>query len=214
MMSRTRFAEILLPSALLLLAALATGCGSSSDTTTVSSSISGPNVLEVTVDGSQCDPSDYYVNEPCTSVTICSPSTGACQTISNILVDTGSFGLRIFSSAISVPLDQVTDGSGKSIAECATFGSATTWGPVQKANLSLASEGSIEVPIQVIDSSYATSVNCGSPETAPSSAGFNGILGVGLLQYDCGDTCADYASNDMYYSCTGSSCNGGTAVQE
>src|SRR6476619_7474596 len=45
-----------------------------------------------------------YVNEPCVSVTICVPGTTNCQTIKNLLLDTGSYGLRVFSSAISLNL--------------------------------------------------------------------------------------------------------------
>nr|WP_249193126.1 DUF3443 family protein [Burkholderia cenocepacia] len=37
-----------------------------------------------------------------TSVTICMPGTSNCQTIDNVLVDTGSFGLRLFNSRAKV----------------------------------------------------------------------------------------------------------------
>ena len=38
------------------------------------------------------------VNTPYVSVQICQPGSSKCQTISNVLLDTGSTGLRIFSS--------------------------------------------------------------------------------------------------------------------
>jgi hypothetical protein len=78
------------------------------------------------------------VNEPFVSVTICSPSDpSSCQTIDHILIDTGSFGLRVISSALSsslsLPLE--TDFNGNSIAECAMFVDGYGWGPVRMANL-------------------------------------------------------------------------------
>src|ERR1700686_1097756 len=67
------------------------------------------NVVSITMN---CN----YINEPCVSVTICSPSGANCQTINNILLDTGSYGLRVFSSvmstALSASLTPVTIGGG------------------------------------------------------------------------------------------------------
>ena len=53
--------------------------------------------MTFSVDGSTCDMSNSseYSNEPCATVTICQPGTGNCSTINNILIDTGSYGLRI-----------------------------------------------------------------------------------------------------------------------
>ena len=68
------------------------------------------------------------------SVVVCVPgSTTQCQTISRLLVDTGSFGLRIFSQALTISLPVQTSG-GQKIAECAYFGSVTTWGRVATAD--------------------------------------------------------------------------------
>ena len=78
-----------------------------------------------------------YANEPCTEVKICATGTTNCQTIQNILVDTGSYGLRIFSSQVTVGLKQVVDSSGNPIGECAQFGTSNTWGSVQVADVVL-----------------------------------------------------------------------------
>ena len=56
--------------------------------------MAGPNVLPVNV-------SCGYVNEPCVSVIVCNPTNTNCVTVDNILLDTGSYGLRVFASAIS-----------------------------------------------------------------------------------------------------------------
>lgn len=72
-------------------------------------------------------PTFSYVDGAFTTVTICVPgSTTQCQTISGILVDTGSSGLRILSSALTVALPQQTDSSGNAVAECAVFSDGIT----------------------------------------------------------------------------------------
>lgn len=175
--------------------------------------VTGNNVLQITVNGSLCSAgtSAGYINKPCVSITVCNPGDfSTCQTIDDILLDTGSFGLRIFKSVLNpaISLSQIAGGSG-SLAECTQFGDGTsTWGPVQLAGLTLASESTITVPIQVIDSTFAdtatlpTSSICPGAYQAPATAGFNGILGVGIFSQDCGSGCANSANNRIYYSCT------------
>jgi len=81
--------------------------GSSGGGTTPSPPVvSGDNVLAITVNGSLCS-SNSYINKPCVSVTICAPATSTCQTISDILLDTGDSGIRIFKQVLTVPLTQV-----------------------------------------------------------------------------------------------------------
>ena len=154
-----------------------------------------------------------YPNKPCVSVTVCSPGTQTCQTITDILVDTGSYGLRIFSSLLTgVSLQQVSNSSG-SLTECVQFADGTAdWGPVQTADVVLGSEPAVTIPIQVIDSTFgAMPSSCGIPDTNPSAAGFNGILGIGLFAEDCGSECANVANNGIYYSCTGTTCTAARA---
>ena len=164
------------------------------------------NVLPISVNGSFCSVNSY-LNKPCLSVTVCTPGTSACQTINDILLDTGSFGLRIFSQALSISLLQETIGSG-SLAECVQFGDGSSeWGPVKMASVILGNEPAVEVPIHVVDSTFGTlPVACRNAEPSPSSSGFNGILGVGLFIQDCGSTCANIVRNGMYYSCSGANC--------
>ena len=170
----------------------------------------GSNVMPVTVNGSLCGGGGAFYNDICVSVTICKQGTSNCQTVDNILLDTGSYGLRVFNQAFSVPLDPVTDGSGHPLANCVGFldGSAD-WGPVKWADLVLGGESPVTVPIQVIDSTFGTVPgSCGIPETDPGQAGFNGILGVGQFVYDCGSGCVTDPTVGRYFSCTGSTCSG------
>ena len=170
----------------------------------------GNNVLAITVNGPGLNNS--YPNEPCVSVTICTPGTTTCQTINDILLDTGDQGLRIFKQALNVSLEQVTVGSG-SLAECIQYADGSSnWGPVQMASVILGNEPAVQIPIQVIDSTFGTVPStCGTPDQSPSAAGNNGIFGVGLFAQDCGSGCTNGANNGIYYSCSGSNCTG-TAV--
>jgi Protein of unknown function (DUF3443) len=172
------------------------------------------NMLTVTVNGGVAPKG--YPNEPCVSVTICSPGTSNCQTIDNILLDTGASGLRIFKSILTVSLTQATSGSG-SLTECIQYNdNSADWGPVQLADIILGNEPAVRVPIQIIDSTFSGYNSCSlngqyTLDTNPTTTGFNGILGVGLFTEDCGSDCTSVANNGWYYSCSGSSCTG-TAV--
>ncbi len=180
------------------------GGHSGSTTLTVTGGGGQVNVLPITVNGSLCS-SGSYINKPCVSVTVCTPGTSTCQVVTDLLLDTGSAGLRIFKQALSVPLPQVTVGSG-SLAECIQFGDGSSdWGPVQMASVILGNEPAVQVPIQVIDATFgALSSACRNADTSPASAGFNGILGVGLFAQDCGGLCASSANNGIYSACNGS----------
>ena len=103
--------------------------------------VAGNNVMSVTVNGSLCSSSTSYPNEAVRQRHGLHPRhTTNCQTINDIILDTGSYGLRIFNQALSVPLPQVSNGSG-SIAECTVFGDGSAlWGPVQTASVFLGGE--------------------------------------------------------------------------
>jgi len=175
-----------------------------------SSPSQGNNVLSITVNGSLCSPETSYFNKPCVSVTICTPGTSSCQTINDILLDTGDFSLRIFKQALTVSLPQVPGNAG--LAECIQYADGSSvWGPIQMAIVSLGNEPAVQVPIQVIDSTFGKlPAGCQGAYQSPSDAGFNGALGVGLFAQDCGSACSNYSDNGMYYICAGSNCTGTT----
>ncbi len=168
--------------------------------------INDANVMKVTVDGG-CG----YANEPCVSVTICTPGTTSCVTIPNILLDSGSYGLRVFSQVIgNLQLSPMSSSKGGALAECVTYGDTTSdWGPLRRADVYLGTEVASGVPIQIIDSTYAgIPSGCGKPDVDPAYTHFYGILGVGLFAQDCGSDCLTSASNDQYFSCSNGSCTG------
>jgi hypothetical protein len=98
--------------------------GSSSGGSTVTSAAS--NVAAAVVNSG---PSGVNaVNTLFVSLTLCVPgSTTNCQTIDNIQVDTGSSGLRILSSVLTLALPTTTDGNGNTYVEC--LGTARESGP-------------------------------------------------------------------------------------
>jgi len=211
---------------LLLVALVFSACGTSGSGegggSVVGPTPPGANVMQLTVNSG---PTGNSVNSPFTSVTICAPGTSQCQTIDGIVVDTGSYGLRLFASQISVNLPPETTSSGETIVECAYFGSFTTWGPMKTAAVILGKEPAVNVPIQVMnDPNFPappspTSSECSgsSPPqvcqclqsalnptiaNSPQIVGANGILGVGVFQNDC-PACASPpgSGNPGYYAC-------------
>ena len=166
--------------------------------------LTGDNVVSLSVNGSICShPS--YPNKPCVAVTVCD-SANTCKTINDILLDTGSYGLRIFDSVLSTApalnLDSVTSGANP-IAECVQYGDGSKqWGPVKIAKIQLGNEPFVTVPIQVVDSSfYGMNTKCRDAMTSPADGGMNGILGLGLFQHDCGLNCAISSNNGNYFAC-------------
>jgi uncharacterized protein DUF3443 len=167
------------------------------------------NVLTVSVDPSGVCTN---VNELCAQVTICQPGTSSCQTIPDILVDIGSFGLRIFGSVLSPPLMQEIDSQGNPIGECVFFADGTAfWGPVQLADVVLGGEPAVRVPVHVVAPTFAGQSTSNNPcntviDSDPQVVNFNGILGIGVFAQDCGPVCAAQSNNNLYFSCVASTC--------
>lgn len=187
---------------------------STSDTSSTLNSGAPNNVLAVQVNAGP--PGVNAVDTPYVSVKICVPgSSTMCQTIPDVLVDTGSEGLRLLSSVITIPLKTVMNNNA-SIGECEQFASLSyTWGPVQTADISLAGENASAQSIQVINAPGFASVPTGSTGcqipggqqiTDAISLGSNGILGVGPFRQDCGSACVSSAIPATYYSCVGQNC--------
>src|SRR5882762_9426843 len=81
------------------------GCGGGGIGGTTNSS--EPNVQAVTVDSGPsgiAGTSNPAVNTLYTTITICVPGTSTCQQIDHIQVDTGSSGLRIISTVLTLSL--------------------------------------------------------------------------------------------------------------
>ncbi len=205
---------------LAVIMAATVGCGGSGSSTSSSGGGSATpvnNVQTITVNTGPtagAPVNSPAINEAFTNVTVCAPgSTSNCQTISGILVDTGSPGLRILSSALTISLPQQTGAGGNAVVECLPFVDGFTWGPVQSADMTIAGEQAKNLPIQVIGSKTFPNIptSCssnGAEEDDLASLGANGILGVGSFAQDCGDACTTTGSNNpgLYYTCSSSGC--------
>ena len=178
----------------------------------------GYNSMPVTVGESGSSTLCNGLNQICGSVTICIPGTSNCQVINNMLIDTGSYGVRVFTQALQQNvcngLTQITDANSNPVAECAVFGSANLWGPIAFADVQLGGEPVVNMPIQIVNSNFSgVPSSCGTVQTSPDAdaTGFNGIIGVGLEAQDCGSSCVGIADNGTYFSCTAADgCSGTT----
>ena len=150
-----------------------------------------------------------YPNQGFVSLEICQSNTSICQIIDHVLVDTGSYGLRLMSASVHLALPQSTI-NGAPLAECTHFVSGYMWGTVAAADVTLGTQKATGVPIQVIDGTYAQIPNScsssgGTAMNTASALGANGILGIGSFQQDC-PGCATQARTGHYYTCASTSC--------
>jgi hypothetical protein len=182
---------------------------------------SAENVQPIVVNGGPTADSssgNTYPNAAFTSVTVCVPGTTSnCQTIDGVLVDTGSVGLMLLSSALTLSLPPQTI-DGNPLAESVQFVDGSyVWGPIQIADVKMAGESASSVPIHVLDHDFypnniPTDISSGGgPEIDDlQSLGANGILGVGQLQQDCGNSCAQSSGgallSTVYYECSSAGC--------
>lgn len=160
------------------------------------------------------------VNTAFTSVQVCVPGTSTCQTVNFVAVDTGSEGLRILASKLTVSLPTNKDGGGNALAECNQFVDGYTWGPLATADILIpgTNEKATSVPVQIIDdtnsfSAAPSSCTANSPGSDNSVSGLGGyaIIGIGNFRQDCGGGCtlpAGSGSNPgLYYACASGTCN-------
>ena len=148
------------------------------------------------------------------SVTICAPgSTSQCQTLDNIQLDTGSYGLRVVASdlsSIAGSLPSGTSPQGGPLAACARFADGYSFGSVRTADVTLGGRTAARIPIQLIGDSSFSSVpsscsSAGRSENTEAELGARGILGVGASPVDCGSGCETVTQNGFYYDCSNAS---------
>ncbi len=176
----------------------------------------GANTVEVVVDqGPSGSFSLAAANLPYVTVTLCEPgSTTRCTTIDHVFLDTGSIGLRVLKSAVAPLALPRAQQAGGALNECYPFVVGAVWGPVAQADLQMAGERAAGLPIQLIDDGATLEntvpADCvraaeGSLMQNVSALQAKGILGIGLLQHDCGQLCRSGAYDALaslaYYAC-------------
>jgi hypothetical protein len=192
---------------------------------TVLPSGAGPNVAIINVNNGPA-PGQVKVNGAFTSVTLCNQnSTTTCQTVDGILVDTGSYGLRILQSAIPLlKLPAFTDPLGNTLENCVALPDGSfLWGPVTTADMYISGEAASTLTgptaqIQLISSTLSivpdSCSNGGIADNTPQLLGANGILGIGPEPTDCTLSGINYcdgsqqsAPPNLYYACPSTGCS-------
>ncbi len=186
---------------------------------TVNPTSTANNVAPVVVDSGPSGLSE--ANILYVTITVCTPGSvppsSSCQVIDHVQVDTGSSGLRLPASVLSVTLPQNNDSSGNPLDECLVFLDGYVWGPVKTADVYIAGEKAANVPVQVTIADggppavprSCTSQTTGSNEgDTASDLGANGLIGVGFFAQDCGPYCTNLNGQipDWYYDCPASGC--------
>jgi hypothetical protein len=200
------------------------GIGGGSGATVVSlDAPTGPNTTEIVVDsGPESGFSLGAANIPYVTVTVCTAGSSTdCVTIDHVFLDTGSVGLRVLKSVVAklslppilAPATLPGTATAGHAVECYPFVLGAVWGGLASADVRIAAELASSLPVQLIDDSDPPSdpvpADCiasanGGLLTSSASLQANGILGVGMIAYDCGLTCTtgSYTSGyALYYSC-------------
>ncbi len=188
------------------------GCGTSTDSASTGSvAATAPNVQPIRVYSGPSALAGPAVNMPYTDVTICIPGTSNCQTITDVQVNTGSSGLRLLASEVDLQLPSIDDTAGNRLSECNVFADTTyVWGPLASADIQLASEKALSVPIQLVGLAGfpKVPVDCGATGNADdtlATMGARGILGLGVFRQDCGPGCTTATGStavpNIYFSC-------------
>jgi hypothetical protein len=186
------------------------------------------NVQPISVNGGPVA-GTVYPNAAYTTIQLCLPGTITCQSIDGILVDTGSVGLRIVSSAVP-GLPPVTTDDGNAVSECVQLQDQTyLWGAVVAADVRINGEVARSIPIHALSAPGGAAVpsecsDSGVRTNAGTQQGIraNGILGVGFQPQDCGYFCDPTITPIVdptvppviiqpppvtYFSCSGGACN-------
>jgi Protein of unknown function (DUF3443) len=170
----------------------------------------GANVEPLIVDAGPTGLNPPAVNTPFVSVTVCVPGTSDCQTIDHVEVDTGSVGLRLVASVVTLALPALKDPSNNPLAECLQFADGTSWGSVVTADITMPTSRKTAkgVNVQLIGATAAgdpPTACTGTTENTVDTFGANGIIGLGPFTNDCnvsGD-CTPGPQSANYYYCTG-----------
>ncbi len=161
-----------------------------------------PNVVKLTMR----TPHSGF-NRMVIQVTVCVPGTQRCATIDDVMVDTGSTGLRLEASAVPswLRLPAVLGPDHKPLAECLRFVADDAWGALDRADLQIGGLTASGLPIQIIGGGpQAQPASCPRSTVDPTS---NGTLGVGSHLTDCDGECRQTGPAPVYFQCEKEDCD-------
>ena len=175
---------------------------SASTTIVLTGNNTAPLYVNLGPNGNTGNSSTTFYNGLFTTVSVCLADTPQCQTISDVIVDTGSIGLRVLNSALTaVPADEfgnVRDSAGNQVQECVQFPDTSyAWGPVLIGDVVISGEKAHAIPFQVLGDNTVPvpladclTLGAGPDLNTVEALGANGILGIGTSIEDCGLNCA------------------------
>ena len=139
------------------------------------------------------------------SIDLCAPGTTRCVTIDEVMVDTGSTGLRIEPGVLpsSLGLRPMLGEGAAPLGECVRFVHDQAWGFLARADLHLGGMVAPNLPIQLIspdDEPHPS--QCPASNVSPTS---NATLGIGPLT-DCPDPCDGSGPGASYFACPPDGC--------
>ena len=140
-------------------------------------------------------------NRMVVQVTVCAPGTQRCTTIDDVMVDTGSTGLRLEASVVPswLRLPAVLGPKRKPLAECLHFVADDAWGPLVRVDLKIGGRSAAGLPIQIYEDGAALQpMSCPRSMVRPTS---NGTLGIGPHLTDCQGECRQAQAHPTYYEC-------------
>ena len=175
------------------------GCGGQG--TTSPSPGSTPPVNNVQPIQVTSGPANNTVNGLYTSVTICVPGTSSCQTIDGVQVDTGSVGLRLLTSPVTLPLPPVNDWQRPPDRQLRHVrGLVLHLGTGRdRRRADGRREGGLGAhPAhrrrRLPRTRPPPAATAGRPPHTAAALSANGLLGVGVFRQDCGPACSGGAS--------------------
>ena len=163
----------------------------------------GQNIVPIAVNGGPLVPlTTAATNGAFVSVNMCVPGTSTCQTIDDVLVDTGSFGLRILASQVTISPHSADRCKRRQLNDCAQFlDNSFSLGNSCPADVKMAGEVASATSVQFMvianpAGTYSIPTSCSTPARhgherryPECCLGANGILGVGPEPFDCGEAC-------------------------
>lgn len=141
-------------------------------------------------------------NVPYITIKICKPgvvpvNTEYCQVIDHVMIDTGSFGLKINQSALSgdftSSLPTLNDINNNPVYTCAQYGSGYMFGSDNYADIYISGEKARNMPIQIINDGNQSNL----PIQCTSTGKFNNLANYGAKAI-LGINPSVYLSNDSF----------------
>lgn len=170
------------------------------------SSVANPRVnnsVNLVVDGGI---NGTALNRSYITLTICQVGTSNCQTIDHIVVDSGSTGLRINQSALTVGGLTPLSYNGAPIYQCMQYAAGYAFGPVVNLDLRIAGESAFNIPVQIFEYNNPDMVpnSCSygmPPANLATGFGANGIIGINPIS----NPNNDYTPGGVY-TCDSNTC--------